>query len=115
MLCSSSMHFNVAHIERIDVRSVQYLIEDGSLCSYMRPSHSAKSISHFCGSKSLHEIDGLRVCFRRVICVCAKNDAFDRIVVGFGILQSFKYYRSNSISSAIAVCTIIKCIAVARV
>ena len=45
MLCSSSVHFDVTHIEGIDVRSVQDFIEDGSLCFHVRPSHSAKSVS----------------------------------------------------------------------
>ena len=56
MLCASSMHFNVTHIERINVRSVQDLIEDGSLGSYMRPSHPAKSISHFVDRKVCDDI-----------------------------------------------------------
>ena len=51
MLGSSSMHFNVTDIERIDVRGVQDFSKDGSLSSYMRASHPAKSISHFVNGK----------------------------------------------------------------
>ena len=64
MLGSSSMHFYVTDIERVDVRGVQDFIKDGSLSSYMRASHSANSISHFVNGIACDDMDSSRVCFR---------------------------------------------------
>lgn len=86
------MHLDIADIQRVHIGVPHDSLEYRSLVAFM-------------GS-----CDG--VCLATMIRVSSRYDTEDRVIVSLCVLKSLENDGSNSVCSAVAASTIIKCIAV---